>query len=52
MVQPVKGAAKDGVIGFSKGVGKGALQTLTKPAAGKSSSRSILDSAHICLKQP
>jgi hypothetical protein len=35
LVQPVKGGAKGGVIGFGKGVGKGALQTLTKPTAGK-----------------
>lgn len=34
LVQPVKGAAKDGVVGFGTGLGKGALQTVTKPAAG------------------
>ncbi|ETI27554.1 hypothetical protein G647_00003 [Cladophialophora carrionii CBS 160.54] len=33
LVQPVKGAARGGVVGFSKGIGKGALQTLTKPTA-------------------
>lgn len=36
LVQPVKGAAKDGVIGLGVGLGKGSLQALTKPAAGKS----------------
>ncbi len=34
MVQPVKGAVKEGAIGFGKGVGKGALQTFTKSGAG------------------
>lgn len=34
LVQPVKGAAKDGIVGFGAGLGKGALQTVTKPAAG------------------
>ena len=31
--QPAKGAAKDGVVGFGKGVGIGTLQVITKPAA-------------------
>ncbi|OAG39328.1 hypothetical protein AYO21_06532 [Fonsecaea monophora] len=33
VVQPAKGMAKEGIIGFGKGIGKGALQTATKPTA-------------------
>ncbi|KIY00069.1 uncharacterized protein Z520_03754 [Fonsecaea multimorphosa CBS 102226] len=33
VVQPAKGLAREGVIGFGKGIGKGALQTATKPTA-------------------
>ncbi|EXJ73173.1 uncharacterized protein A1O5_04323 [Cladophialophora psammophila CBS 110553] len=33
VVQPAKGIAKEGIIGFGKGIGKGALQTATKPTA-------------------
>ena len=36
VVQPVKGAMEEGVIGFGVGLGKGSLQSFTKPAAGKS----------------
>ncbi|OAP58152.1 hypothetical protein AYL99_07242 [Fonsecaea erecta] len=32
-VQPAKGLAKEGVFGFGKGVGKGLLQTVTKPTS-------------------
>lgn len=35
LVQPVKGAAKEGVIGFGTGLGKGTMGTLTKPTAGE-----------------
>ncbi|KIW96531.1 uncharacterized protein Z519_03600 [Cladophialophora bantiana CBS 173.52] len=33
VVQPAKGIAKEGIVGFGKGIGKGALQTATKPTA-------------------
>ncbi|KIX01912.1 uncharacterized protein Z518_07851 [Rhinocladiella mackenziei CBS 650.93] len=33
VVQPAKGLVNEGVFGFGKGIGKGALQTLTKPGA-------------------
>jgi len=32
--QPVRGARKDGVEGFFKGLGKGAIGLVTRPAAG------------------
>lgn len=35
LVLPVKGARREGAVGFGKGVGKGALQTFTKSGAGK-----------------
>ncbi|KAK5046700.1 hypothetical protein LTR84_007461 [Exophiala bonariae] len=31
IVQPAKGVAKDGALGFGKGLAKGVVQTLTKP---------------------
>lgn len=35
IVQPARGVAKDGALGFGKGLAKGVVQTLTKPTAGK-----------------
>lgn len=35
IVQPAQGLVKDGAIGFGKGLARGAVQTLTKPAAGE-----------------
>ena len=52
LVQPAKGAQKDGVVGFSKGLGKGTLQTLTKPAAGKYTLSSRLDSSAYARSRP
>lgn len=34
VLDPVKGAHEDGVEGFFKGIGKGILGLLTKPAGG------------------
>lgn len=39
-LQPVKGAQKEGPVGFLKGFGKGLGGIVCKPAAGKSSANS------------
>jgi len=36
IVQPAKGLKQDGVVGFGKGIAKGAVQTITKPGSGTS----------------
>ena len=39
VLQPIKGAQKDGAAGFFKGVGKGLLGVVAKPVGG------VLDAA-------